>query len=277
MNKKGFVRGLWLLLLILCLAWGAVPAQAAGAADSSSAETAVKNGWVKEKAGWCYYVKGKKAVSQLKKINGKYYYLGSDGVRKTGWYTIKVNGKYKAYYFNTKGVWTGKSKAINATLVKKIDSVIKAQKISKSLRTTSEKKAALKKLFNYGVKNWGYARAPLTFNAKNGWKPAGWQYTFAKEMLVNKKGSCYHDAAAFALMAKRATGLPVRICLGTSKAYGNWSAHGWVEIKIGSTWYSYDTNAAKYSKLRVGKWYQQKASSVNGKVYKVSKRITVEI
>jgi hypothetical protein len=276
---KRFAKSFLTVLLMVCMVCSALPVQAASRTQTktSSTKTTVKNGWVKESAGWCYYVKGKKLTSQLKKISGKTYYLGADGVRKTGWYTVKVNGTYKAYYFNSNGAWNGKSHEVSAALVKKMDGLIKYLKVSASTADTKSCQEALKTLFDYGVENWAYARAPLSFNANNGWKPTGWQYTFALEMMTNKKGSCFHDAAAFALLAKRATGLPVRICLGTSNAYGSWSAHGWVEIKIDGTWYTYDTNAARFSKLRTGKWYQQKASAMNGKVYKVSKRIDVEI
>lgn len=111
-----------------------------------------------------------------------------------------------------------------------------------------------------------------------GFKPtSGWEYTYAKQMLTTRKGSCYHDAAAFAFLAKRATGLPVRICIGTSNAFNtkNWQAHGWVEIKVGNTWYTYDTNANRFSSLRKGKWFHQKRSSMEGKVYKTQKTFDV--
>jgi hypothetical protein len=96
-------------------------------------------------------------------------------------------------------------------------------------------------------------------------------------MLSKKKGSCYHYAALYAFLAKRATGLPVRICWGTSNAFNKkvWQNHAWVEIKLDGQWYTYDPNAARYSKLRVGKWFQQSSEEIKS-IYKKKKYITLE-
>ena len=47
--------------------------------------------------------------------------------------------------------------------------------------------------------------------------------------------------------------------------------HGWVEIKISGKWYTFDTNANRFSSLRKGKWFMQKRTSMEGKVYKTQK------
>lgn len=160
------------------------------------------------------------------------------------------------------------AKKLDTALRKSLDTVIKAQKFKK----TTTDKVKLKKLFNYMKKNFGYKRYMGV--------PSGsdWEYDFAKEMLQNKKGSCYHDAAAFALLAKRATGLPVRICIGTSNAFKSsvWQRHGWVEIKISGKWYTFDSNADRFSSRRKNKWFMQKRTSMEGKVYKTSKTYTVK-
>ena len=152
---------------------------------------------------------------------------------------------------------------LDATLKKNLDKVIKAQKFTK--KTTDTKK--LQKLFNYTKKAFGYQRYMGVPSA------SGWYTQFAKEMLQTKKGSCYHDAAAFAFLARRATGLPVRICVGTGKVFNSsvWQNHGWVEIKISGKWYTFDTNANRFSSLRKGKWFMQKRTSMEGKVYKTQK------
>ena len=101
----------------------------------------------------------------------------------------------------------------------------------------------------------------------------GWDAKLAKETLATKKASCYHDAATFAYLARRATGLPVRICIGTSNLYNTsrWQNHGWVEIKVKGKWYTFDTNGNRFSKRKDVKWFMQKHASMEGKVYKTQK------
>lgn len=267
MNKKTFVKKMFIFLMVFSIMTAGIPVQAAAVSDTTVKTqelAAVKKGWVKESVGYCYYVNGKKVTNQWKTISKKKYYFGSNGARKTGWYTIKN----KSYYFSSKGVLQ-KSKSIDASLVKSMDAVIKGQKITDK----TAKKTALKKLFTHVQTKCDYGRV-VGFKGQK-----GWEYTFAKEMLSKKKGSCYHYAAAFAFLAKRATGYPVRICWGTSNAFNTsrWQAHAWVEIKIGSTWYTYDPNAARYSTIRKGKWYQQNRSIMTGKIYKTQKTVNVEL
>lgn len=156
---------------------------------------------------------------------------------------------------------------LNTTLKKELDKVIKAQKFTS--KTTDKQK--LQKLFNYTKKAFGYKRYMGVPSA------SGWDSQFAKEMLKTKSGSCYHDAAAFAYLARRATGLPVRICIGTSNAFNaaRWQNHGWVEIKVSGKWYTFDTNANRFSSLRKGKWFMQKRTAMEGKVYKTQKTYSV--
>lgn len=155
-------------------------------------------------------------------------------------------------------------------LVTALDKLIKSQKIT----SKTNKKTALKKLFTaMSGKSYGYKRA---YGFK---KKSGWAATYAQEMLSSKKGSCYHYAAAYAYAAKRATNYPVRVCIGTSTAFNakRWQPHAWVEIKIDGTWYSFDTDAARFSSLRKGKWYMQKSSSLKNKVYKVKSYVNITI
>lgn len=163
---------------------------------------------------------------------------------------------------------TATTKKLDATLKKNLDKIIKAQKFTK---TTTDKQK-LQKLFNYTKKAFSYKRYMGGIPSA-----AGWDSQFAKEMFQTKAGSCYHDAAAFAYLAKRATGLPVRICVGTSNAFNTtrWQNHGWVEIKISGKWYTFDTNANRFSSLRKGKWFMQKRTAMEGKVYKTQKTYAV--
>lgn len=146
-----------MITMLFCLTFGTVCAQAATTATTTTAKAAVKNGWKKEGGQYYYYIKGKKVTNKLKKINGAIYYLGSNGARKTGWYTVKSGNTYKTMQFASNGKYTGKSKKANAELIKMTDSVLRSQKISASLTTTAQKKTALQKLFNYS-KKYGYMR-----------------------------------------------------------------------------------------------------------------------
>ena len=162
----------------------------------------------------------------------------------------------------------------DTTIKKEVSKVIKTNKITSS----TSKSVALKKVFTYmTTKNrYKYSRAPL------GFKPnvqKNWERDFAKQLLKNKRGSCYHYAAAYAYLAKKISKYPVRIGYGQAKVFSDkWQAHAWTEIKIGKTWYIYDANAQQFSKKRVGKWYQQKRTSMT-KIYnlKTAKYTYVEI
>ena len=276
--KKSVLKTMSLFCMIFTLLFTALPVQAMELSDvQTQAAAAVKKGWVKEKAGYCYYENGKKVTNKLKKIGKYYYYLGANGVRKTGWYTVKmtVNKKtvYRTFYFNTKGASTGKYTTADSTMMKKLDQAIVKNKIAPSkLTTTSQKKAAIKKLYDYTVKTYKYKRV-MGFKATK-----GWQYDFAKQMLVQGAGSCYHDAAVFGALVKRATGLPVRVCYGTANGVlnkGRSQAHGWVEVKLGNTWYIYDTNAGRFSNVTKN-WYFKKASAMT-KYYKATEKTDVEL
>ena len=264
MKKNRTYRAFVIAVLLCSLVAGMIPA---------TVSAATKNGWVKETNGYCYYEKGKKVKNQLKKIKGKTYYLGSDGIRKTEWYTVKTTSKgktvYKAMKFDSKGVYTGKSQTINTKMIQKADAVIRSQKINTGVKTEKEKEEALKKLFNT-TKKYNYGRViglnNRTFNKS---KVANSAYT----MMSKKKGNCYYYASAFAVLAKRATGLPVRVCWGTSTIFNKKRVqeHAWVEIKLADgKWHVYDPNGARFSTRKDVGTYAQKVSSVKS-VYKAVK------
>lgn len=98
-------------------------------------------------------------------------------------------------------------------------------------------------------------------------------HSLQKKCFRQRREAVTMMLAAFAFLARRATGLPVRICVGTGKVFNSsvWQNHGWVEIKISGKWYTFDTNANRFSSLRKGKWFMQKRTSMEGKVYKTQK------
>lgn len=267
-KRKSILLGITMLVLSFCISGATVQAATAAttsAVTSTAKEAAKKNGWVYSGGKKYYFVNGKKLVNKWKTISKKTYYFGADGAAKTGWYSIGS----KSYYFTSAGVYVkSKTKSIDKALLTKMDAIIKA-----TVPSTAKDSTKLQKLFTYVRTKCSYARV-IGFTGKT-----GWVNTYAKTMLYSKKGSCYHYAAAYAVLAKRATGLPVRVCWGTSNAFNTnkWQNHAWVEIKYGNTWYTFDPNAAKYSTLRKGKWYFQKRSVMEGKIYKTQKYVNIEL
>ena len=90
---------LLLMLLLAALTVCAVPVMAeTGAADETASGTEVKEGW----DGSCYYVNGTMLTSVLKKIDGAYYYFGTDGEAVVN--TLKTIKKKKYYFGDRKSV-----------------------------------------------------------------------------------------------------------------------------------------------------------------------------
>lgn len=125
--------------------------------------------------------------------------------------------------------------------------------VNKKVKQTDSEKKKLKKLFNFVEKNYDYKRT-VDFVAYS-----GWEKDYASEMYSQNKGSCYHFAAAYAFLAKKATGLNVRIGIGKTSGFsGTLQGHAWAEIKINSTWYICDTNMDKYAENSSGKYFLKK-------------------
>lgn len=286
-RKKNIRKKAGILMLTLCLSVGIVPADLCALPAEAAVQTqkaAIKNKWVQKGGNWYYYnAKGKLLKNTWKVIKNKNYYFGSDGARKQDcWYTTKLPGgrEYYSCYFNKKGVFVKKSstcRKIDTDLVKKMDAVIAKQKLTAKIKPET----AVKKLFNLVRDDYGYDSL-----SARGFKPEkaekNWEYTFAKQMLTTKKGSCYHYSAAMAFLVKRATGLPVRIGTGTAQVYSKNSTqpHGWVEIRIGGSWYVYDPivakNAANRDKSLTYPLYKLPAKTAK-KYYKATKYFDVNI
>ena len=116
---------------------------------------------------------------------------------------------------------------------------------------------------------------------------------YAIDAFKLKKASCYHYAALFAVAAKQAIGSKgtVKIAVGTAKmkkpegdTYWN-PHHSWVEVKLGTTTYVYDTQQGNYysksvgKKTGFGKYCGSKKSTVKKtyKSYKGAKYATVTL
>ncbi len=111
--------------------------------------------------------------------------------------------------------------------------------------------------------------------------PSGknWTAKYARKMYNTKQGNCYSFAAAYAYLAKTATGRPVRVCLGKTNGFsGNWQTHAWTEVKIGSKWYICDPNMDKYAANASGKYVCKKAGSkAMKKTYQRSSSIKIKL
>lgn len=133
--------------------------------------------------------------------------------------------------------------------------------VKKSTKPSDSEKKKLKKLFNHVEKKYGYKRV-TGFEAYNGW--AG---DYALEIYTEKKGSCYHFAAAYAFLAEKATGYKVRIGVGKTNGFsGELQNHAWTEVKINSKWYICDTNMDKYAESSSGKYFLKSRNKLK-KVY----------
>jgi hypothetical protein len=130
--------------------------------------------------------------------------------------------------------------------------------VNKQVKSTDSKKTKMKKLFKYAEKTYGYKRV------KNFSASTGWAKKYAQEMYKNKKGSCYHDAAAYAYLVKKATGYKVRIGVGKTNGFNKdiLQSHAWVEVKVGSTWYICDTNLDRNAAKSKLKYFYKKRSSL---------------
>lgn len=132
-----------------------------------------------------------------------------------------------------------------------------AQIVDTETRQGDSAKKKLQKLFSYLQKEYGYARK-TGFDAYR-----GWEKDFALEMFGGKKGSCYHYAAAYAFLAKKATGCSVRIGVGQTDGFsGELQKHAWAEVKLNGKWYICDPNMDKYAADCSGKYFLKKRSSL---------------
>lgn len=138
-------------------------------------------------------------------------------------------------------------------LTKQVNSIVK-----KKVKTKDSKKKKLEKLFQYTEKTYKYGRA-YDFKAKK-----GWEKSYALQMYSKKKGSCYHFAAAYAFLAKKATNYTVRIGVGKTNGFNPKvkQDHAWVEIKIKGKWYICDPNMDKFAEKSSGKYFLKEKKSL---------------
>lgn len=133
------------------------------------------------------------------------------------------------------------------------------QIVDKKVNANDSAKKKLKKLFTYIQKDYDYSRK-TGFEAYD-----GWEKDYALEMFTDEKGSCYHYAAAYAFLAKKATGYDVRIGVGQTNGFsGELQKHAWTEVKISGKWYICDPNMDKYAADSSKKYCLKKRNGLKG-------------
>lgn len=99
-------------------------------AKTNSAENTVKNGWISNDGRWCYYENGTMAKDKWLNLNGKWYYVTSDGsMVSNSWKDI--NGK--SYYFGSDGTMY-----VNATTPDGVKVDSNGQKINENVINTKK-------------------------------------------------------------------------------------------------------------------------------------------
>lgn len=141
------------------------------------------------------------------------------------------------------------------------------QIVDKTVDKKDTKEEKLEKLFTYTEDTYKYGRPTKAAGTK------GWEKEFALEMYKKKKGSCYHFAAAYAFLAKKASGYTVRVAMGKTNGFsGNLQDHSWVEVKIGKKWYICDPNMDKFAEDSSGKYFLKERSKLK-KTYNKFKNV----
>ena len=114
--------------------------------------------------------------------------------------------------------------------------------------------------YNWIIKNFVYKRDyqdPATLKTN-------WTLTYAEYAFKNKMGNCYKYASAFGYCAE-ILGYDARVVYGKYAKGNSKVAHGWTEVKVGGTYYIYDTVHADYYS---GNYYKRTYNNYPGKLFK---------
>ena len=107
----------------------------------------------------------------------------------------------------------------------------------KQIKSGDEGEERLEKLFTYMEQEYN------VFEMQEFIPYEDWEKEYAVGLYTAKEGNCYHFAAAYAFLAKKATDFEVRIGLGKTNTLteDNLQNHAWVEVKVYGQWYICDT------------------------------------
>ncbi len=232
----------------------------------------IRTGWQKNSGKIYYFDENGVLQTGLQKVDGNSYYFDVDGVLQTGWQ--KIGGS--DYYFDESGkMITGWTKIDGMdyffdTATGKLDTEKTPQEtplerlcrqiVESQVKESDSINTKLSKLFQYVTWKHSYLRSYSFTGA------SGWHKTYAYNMLTSKRGNCYSYAAAFAYLAKKATGLPVRVGWGGTPArLGGLTPHGWCEIRINGVWYVFDPDLYRY--VYYGNCYYKTMGQIGGYYY----------
>lgn len=173
-------------------------------------------GWVKKNNAKYYYVKGKK-ITGWKKISGYYYYFNAKGKLQTNKIVGSAEDGY--YYVDKKGI-----RVKDARIKAAVKYVIAHSDSSQTNR--QRLKACYVAMYNNPYKRF-YGDTPSAATIPS----------YAAYMFKHNTGNCYRYASAMAYIAC-VLGYESRVVTGGVNSSGGkyLSAHGWCEVKIGSTW-----------------------------------------
>ena len=169
-------------------------------------------------------------------IDGETYYI--DKTNKVIQRNTTVNGSK----LNKNGRYTTGNSKLDAELVKVF------KKYTKSSMTNKEK---LKAVYQYVYKNCTY-KADVKHKASK--DCTSWDKTAAYQMYKNKKGNCYHYAAAVTYAARKC-GYDAKTISGyvTYQQNKYYMQHGWTEIKLSDGTKRFIDTELQYLSYK-GKW-----------------------
>ena len=127
------------------------------------------------------------------------------------------------FYFDAEGRYTTGDAALDERL-----NALVEQYAAPSMARDEQ----LRAVYNYCRDNFSYLKRPLVSAGQTGWEPE-----YAAAFLAMGKGNCYSFSALFCLLA-RELGQPAYTVVGGLGK--NASPHGWVEIRLDGTVYSFD-------------------------------------
>ncbi len=213
---------------------------------------ALQTGWAKDGEDTYYADASGILLTGWQKIGSDEYYFSDSGKMSVGW--TEIDGV--RYLFDES---TGKLDTEKTPRETPFETMCR-QIVEKKVKKTDSVNTKLSKLFQYVTWNFSYLRSYNFTGA------SGWHKTYAYNMLTTKRGNCYSYAAAFAYLAKKATGLPVRVGWGGTPALGGGlTPHGWCEIQIGGVWYVFDPDLYRY--VYNGNCYYKTMGQVGGYYY----------
>lgn len=163
------------------------------------------------------------------------YDTESQGIKGTGWKIIDG----QTYYIDTTNKVIQRNTTVNGSKLDKngryttgnakLDAEL-VKVFKKQTKASMTNKQKLKAVYKYVYQNCTY-RADVKHKASK--NCTSWDKTAAYNMYKNKKGNCYHFAAAVTYAARKC-GYDAKTISGyvTYKQYKYYMQHGWTEIKM---------------------------------------------